>query len=167
MIRAGLLHLDIVSYGLEPEGTVAPTIGVYNPIGSESSPIIQYLDSVGWHDLARRCIQYFLDKQHEDGFIQNFGGYMLETGPALWTMGEHFRYTRDEEWVKADRGQAAQVLRLHPRLARPKQEGGLRGSGYGMMEGKVADPGGPLPLLHAQRLWLSRPSAGRGDARGH
>jgi hypothetical protein len=43
---------------------------------------------------------YFLDKQHDDGFIQNFGGYMLETGAALWSMGEHYRYTRDEAWVR-------------------------------------------------------------------
>ncbi len=38
MMQAGLLHLDIASYGLEPDGSVAATIGGYNPIGSESSP---------------------------------------------------------------------------------------------------------------------------------
>ncbi len=144
MIRAGRLHLDLVAYGREPDGTVAATIGIYCPIGSESSPIIQYFDSVGWHDLARRSLQYFLDKQHEDGFMQNFGGYMLETGAALWSFGEHFRYTRDREW-------AAQVA---PRLLKScdfllawrerncREE--LRGQGYGLIEGKVADPEDPF-----------------------
>ena len=100
MIRAGLLHLDLVTYGREPNGTLISTIGIYTAIGSESSPIIQFMDSMGWHDEARRALTYFLDKQHEDGFIQNFGGYMLETGAALWSMGEHYRYTRDDEWVR-------------------------------------------------------------------
>jgi hypothetical protein len=143
MIRAGRLHLDLVAYGLEPEGTVAATIGVYCPIGSESSPIIQYLDSLGWHDLARRALQYFLDKQHEDGFMQNFGGYMLETGAALWSFGEHFRYTHDEAWA---RQVAPQLLRSCDFLlawrGRNKREE-LRGRGYGLIEGKVGDPEDP------------------------
>src|SRR5207249_4803557 len=100
MARAGLLHLDVVAYGLEPKGPLAACIGWYNPIGSESSPIIQFFDSMGWHDVAERSLQYFLDKQHDDGFIQNFSHYMLETGAALWSMGEHWRYTRDVAWLK-------------------------------------------------------------------
>ena len=120
MVQAGLLHLDLVAYGKEPDGSLMPAIGVYCAIGSESSPIIQFFDSMGWHDIAERAIGYFLDKQHEDGFIQNFGGYMLETGPALWTMGEHYRYTRDDGWVKAIAPQAAQGLRVHARVAPPQ-----------------------------------------------
>lgn len=160
MARAGLLHLDVVAYGLEPvaanvssrkgdprshdrgheSNAIAATIGWYNPIGSESSPIIQFFDSMGWHDVAERALQYFLDKQHADGFIQNFGGYMLETGPALWSMGEHWRYTRDTAWVKRIAPKllksAEFLLRWRTRNKRPE----LRGRGYGMMEGKVADP---------------------------
>ena len=55
MMRAGMLHCDLVAYGREPDGAVAATIGNYSPIGSESSPIIQYIDSMGLHGLARRC----------------------------------------------------------------------------------------------------------------
>jgi len=147
MIRAGLLHLDLVTYGLEPRGTLASTIGVYCPIGSESSPIIQFMDSMGWHDAAQRALQYFLDKQHADGFIQNFGGYMLETGAALWSMGEHFRYTRDEAWVK----------RIAPKLVKSceflldwrgkNKKPELRGKGYGMIDGKVGDPEDPFRIF--------------------
>lgn len=144
MMRAGLLHLDLINYGLEPHGTLAPTIGIYSPIGSESAPIIQFMDSMGWHETARRAIDYFLDKQHADGFIQNFNGYMLETGAALWTIGEHYRYTHDDTWARAV---APKVIKscefLAAWRARNRTEA-LRGRGYGLLEGKVADPDDPF-----------------------
>jgi hypothetical protein len=143
MIRAGLLHLDLVAYGREPEGTLVLTIGVYTAIGSESSPIIQFMDSMGWHDEARRALTYFLDKQHEDGFMQNFGGYMLETGAALWSMGEHYRYTRDDEWVKQIEPKLLKACEFMLQWRRRNMRDDLRGKGYGLMEGKVADPEDP------------------------
>ncbi len=100
MIRAGLLHLDLITYGLEPQGVLAACPGVYSPIGSESSPIIQFYCSMGLHDVARRSLMFFLDKQYDDGMIQSFGGYMIETGAALYTIGEYFRYTRDTAWIR-------------------------------------------------------------------
>jgi len=144
MIRAGLLHLDLVAYGQEPHGTLVPTIGVYTAIGSESSPIIQFMDSMGWHDEARRALTYFLDKQHEDGFMQNFGGYMLETGAALWSMGEHYRYTRDDEWVKQIEPKLLKACEFMLKWRQRNQRDDLRGKGYGLMEGKVADPEDPF-----------------------
>jgi hypothetical protein len=144
MIRAGLLHLDLVTYGREPNGTLVPTIGIYTAIGSESSPIIQFMDSMGWHDEARRALMYFLDKQHEDGFIQNFGGYMLETGAALWSMGEHYRYTRDDEWVKQIEPKLLKACDYLLKWRQRNLREDLRGKGYGLMEGKVADPEDPF-----------------------
>ena len=140
MMQAGLLHLDMVTYGEEPSGTLAPTIGVYSPIGTESAPIIQYYNSMGWTDVARRSLQYFLDKQHEDGMMQNFGGYMVETGAALWSMGEYFRYTQDTAWVMKNR---VKFLKASEFLLNWREEHiteTLRGKGYGMIAGKVADP---------------------------
>ncbi len=144
MIRAGLLHLDLVTYGLEPSGTLTPTIGVYSPIGSESSPIIQFMDSMGWHDTARRSLTYFLDKQHGDGFMQNFGGYMLETGAALWSMGEHYRYTRDQAWVRSIAPKLVKACEYMQRWRARNLREDLRGKGYGMQEGKTADPEDPF-----------------------
>jgi hypothetical protein len=143
MIKAGLYHLDIITFGLEPDGSTAPTIGLYCSIGSESSPIIQSMDSFGWHKLAERSLGYFIEKQHEDGFIQNFGGYMLETGAALWSMGEHYRYTRNIEWVRKHQSNFIKACdyMLAWRDRNKKEE--LRGRGYGMLDGKVADPEDP------------------------
>ena len=143
MMKAGLLHLDLVAYGREPDGPIAPTIGVYSPIGSESSPIIQYMDSMGWHREARRALMYFLEKQHEDGFIQNFGNYMLETGAALWTMGEHYRYTRDDDWVRQIRPKLLKSAEFILEWRRRNLREELKGKGYGMIEGKTADPNDP------------------------
>jgi len=139
-LRAGLLHLDLVAFGREPRDTVMPTIGWYAPIGSESSPIIQFFDAMGWHKLAERSIQFFLDRQRPDGFIQNFGGYQIETGPVLWTMGEHYRYTRDDRWVRRVRPNILKaceyLLAWRERNKKPE----LRGRGYGLLEGKTSDP---------------------------
>ena len=140
MLQAGLLHLDLITFGNEPNSTLAPNIGVYSPIGTESAPIIQFYASMGWFDVARRSLDFFLEKQHEDGFIQNFNGYMVETGAALWTMGEYFRYTNDLEWAQRVQTKLLKscdyLIAWRNKNKRPE----LKGQGYGMIDGKVADP---------------------------
>lgn len=140
MLRAGLLHLDLITYGQQAPATLAPCIGVYSPIGTESAPIIQFYASMGWHDQARRSLNYFLDKQHEDGMIQNFGGYMVETGAALWSMGEYFRYTKDSAWVIQNKHKIVKACDFLFAWRNRNKKEGLKGKGYGMIDGKVADP---------------------------
>jgi hypothetical protein len=144
MINAGLLHLDLITYGKEPGGTLAPMIGIYSPIGTESSPIIQFYCSMGLYDIARRSLMYFLDKQHDDGLIQNFGGYMVETGAALWSMGEYFRYTGDTGWVKEVKPKLVKSCEYLLRWRERNKKENLKGMGYGMIDGKVADPEDPF-----------------------
>ena len=143
MIQAGLLHLDLITYGNDPDGTLAPCIGVYSPIGTESSPIIQFYCSMGLDDIAKRSLMFFLDKQHEDGMIQNFGGYMVETGAALWSMGEYFRYTHDTVWVKEVRLKLVKSCDFLIKWRERNKKSDLQGKGYGMIDGKVADPEDP------------------------
>ncbi|MBP5637983.1 MAG: hypothetical protein J6X55_00765 [Victivallales bacterium] len=140
-IRAGLCHLDLMTLGRTNEGPLLPTIGWYSPIGTESAPIIQYFDSMGWHRQAERCIDFFLERQRPDGFIQNFNNYESETGPVLWTAAEHFRYTQDTEWlarVTPKLIKSANYL-LAWRERNKKDEYRPKGF-YGMVDGKVADP---------------------------
>ena len=140
-IKAGLLHCDLVTLGLEPDGPALATIGWYSPIGTESAPIIQFFDSMGWHKLAERSIQFFLERQFENGFIQNFANYESETGPLLWTAGEHFRYTRDIKWLKKVMPNLKKatdyLLEWRNRNKRPELK---NIGGYGLIDGKVADP---------------------------
>ena len=100
MIQAGLLQMDLILYGREPDGPLMPAIGLYSAIGVYSDKTIQFMDSTGRHDLARRALMYFLEKQHDDGFMQNFGTYMAETGAVLADIGEHYRYTHDDQWSR-------------------------------------------------------------------
>jgi hypothetical protein len=140
-IKAGLLHCDLVTLGKEPDGPALATIGWYSPIGTESAPIIQFYDSMGWHKLAERSIQFFFERQFDNGFIQNFNRYESETGPLLWTVGEHFRYTQDAEWLKRVMPNIKRAVNylLEWRERNKKEE--LKAQGcYGMVDGKVADP---------------------------
>lgn len=140
-IRAGLLHCDLAAIGREPGGPVMATIGPYSPIGTESAPIIQFFDSMGRHELAARCLDFFFARQRADGFIQNFANYQSETGPVLWTAGEHFRYTRDADWLRRvfpNIKKAADYL-LEWRRRNMTEECRAKGF-YGMVDGKVADP---------------------------
>ena len=144
MIQAGLLHLDLITYGREPDGALAATIGDYPPIGSESAPIIQFMDSMGWHDTAKRSLNFFLEKQHDDGFIQNFNNFMLETGAALWCIGEHYRYTHDDAWIREIAPKVRKSCEFLCQWRQRNQREELRGKGYGMLEGKTADPEDPF-----------------------
>ena len=142
MLRAGLLHLDLATYGRDPDEPLAPTIGVYPPIGTESAPIILTYASVGWYEQARRCLDYFVGKQRPDGSIMNFNDYMIETGAALWVMGEYNRYTPDPQWAQsvlpAVRKATQHLLEWRARNRTNPEE-----PGYGMIDGKVADPRDP------------------------
>lgn len=140
-VKAGLLHCDLVTFGKEPNGAALATVGWYGPIGSESAPIIQFFDSMGCHVLAERCLDFFFKRQRDDGFIQNYIRYESETGPVLWTAGEHFRYTRDLDWLKrvfpSLRRAADYLLAWRERNKTPE----CKAAGcYGMVSGKVADP---------------------------
>ena len=143
-IRAGLLHCDLIAFGREPGEPLMASVGVYAPIGSESSPIIQFFDAMGRHDLARRSIQFFLDRQRDDGFIQTFGHYQLETGGVLWNVGEHYRYTRDDRWL---RGIAPKLLKACEFLLRWRKR-----DGDGLQRGKVADPPDEKPSFMLNAL---------------
>lgn len=141
MIRAGLLHLEIGYYGKNPEAPVVPSNGNYTAIGSESAPGIEFLDAVGKNGLAARALQYFTEKQHEDGFMQNLDGYMLETGSVLWAMGEHWRLTRDEQWALSVHDSVVKAADYLIRWREQNLDDALKdGKGYGMIKGKVADP---------------------------
>src|SRR5512133_3392249 len=72
--------------------------------------------------------------------IQNFGGYMVETGAFLWSMGEYFRYTRDTAWIKEVEPKILKSCEFLLQWRERNKKESLKGKGYGMIDGKVADP---------------------------
>src|SRR5690606_749853 len=124
----------------EPEGTLSANIGVYSPIGTESSPIIQYYLSMGRFNEAKRALNYFLETQLESGYIQNYEGYTVETGAALWSMGEYIRYTDDVQWLRESKHKILKSVDYLLQWRNRNKKEGLKGRGYGMIDGKVADP---------------------------
>ena len=139
MMKAGFLHLDLVCFGNEPDGPVAPVCGVYTPIGTESTPIIQYLEMCGDKKLAERAVMYFLKKQRPDGFMQNFANYMSETGLGLWNAAEHYKYWRDIDWLRSVKDNLIRGCDYIMNWADESRDEALRGHGYGMLRGKLAD----------------------------
>ena len=144
MLRAGLLHLDLITFGEEPRGTLGAHVGVYSPIGTESAPIIQFYASMGLDDIAKRSLTYFLDTQQADGHIENYNGYTVETGAALWSIGEYVRYTRDTGWIKEIQPQLLNACQYLMNWRAKSKDERFHGKGYGMIDGKVADPEDPF-----------------------
>lgn len=141
MLRAGLLHLDLVTFGRNPDGPLAANVGYrYCPIGTESAPIIQFYNSMGWHDIARRSLMHFFEKQGEDGLMQNYFHYRGETGAILWSAGEYYRYTNDQQWVKEIEPKLLKACDYLLKWRERNKIDSLQGKGYGMIEGSMADP---------------------------
>ena len=141
MVHAGFIHLNLVCYGKEPDGPISPSVGIpYNCIATESAPIILYFESLGRHDLARRCLEHFLNKQRPDGSIMTFGGYTIETGAALFLLCEHYRYTLDRAWAESVLGKLFCVYDYLVAWIERNKKAGTPGLGYGMLDGKTADP---------------------------
>jgi len=68
----------------------------------------------------------------------------LETGAALWSLGEHYRYTRDEKWLRRIEPNLLRACEFLLAWRQRNQRPELVGQGYGLIEGKVADPEDPF-----------------------
>jgi hypothetical protein len=57
------------------------------------------LDLMGYPDLAGKYCDALLSFVHTNGLLAiNFGD--TDTGTALWMMAEHYRFTRDRDWLR-------------------------------------------------------------------
>lgn len=74
--------------------------GFYEQVYGYSAALYCYmLDLMGYHDQARTYLDSILTFQQPDGLIcVNFGA--TDTGTVLRVMSEHYRLTRDAEWLK-------------------------------------------------------------------
>ena len=111
---------DLVTFGQEPDGTLAANVGVYSPIGTESAPIIQFYASMGLNDLARRALNYFIETQQENGKIENYNGYMVETGGRFVVGGRILPLHPGQGMDRGNQTGLAESLPLPDRMEKPQ-----------------------------------------------
>ena len=87
----------------------------YGVYGNESCMMVLELDRRGYHQEAEACLDTWLRYQGTVGLPGAFdstngvlygaagyeaGGYNQHHGWILWTLAEHYRFTRDEAWLR-------------------------------------------------------------------
>jgi len=87
----------------------------YGVYGNESCMMILDLDRRGYHTEAAECLEAWLRDQGTAGLPGDFdskdgvlygaegyeaGGYNQHHGWILWTLAEHYRFTRDDAWLR-------------------------------------------------------------------
>jgi hypothetical protein len=87
----------------------------YGAYGNESCMMVVDLDRRGYHKEAQECLDAWLHYQGTVGLPGDFssqqgvlygaggyeaGGYNQHHGWILWCMAEHYRFTRNTEWLK-------------------------------------------------------------------
>lgn len=114
--KAHLTHMLITDDRIPGSDCIATRVGSfhYGNFSNESCMIISDLDRRGYTEEARLRLETFLRYQGTVGLPGNFrsqdgifygsggyehGDYNQHHGWVLWCMGEHYRYTRDEDWL--------------------------------------------------------------------
>jgi hypothetical protein len=87
----------------------------YGAYGNESCMMVVDLDRRGYHDEARECLDAWLHYQStvalpgafssKEGVLYGAGGYEAggynqHHGWILWCLAEHYRFTRDDAWLR-------------------------------------------------------------------
>lgn len=127
----------------------------YGSIGSESSPVMQFLDMRGMHGRAESCLKAWLSTQgdslpagdyvsKEGGFFHFWPIYTIDQGAILWTLAEHYLYTRDQDWLRRIARQivaGCDFIIQARRRTKKLLPGGRKPLNYGLAPaGCVADP---------------------------
>jgi hypothetical protein len=88
---------------------------IYGVYGNESCMMVLDLDRRGYHQVAEDCLDTWLHYQGTVGLPGDFdstngvlygaggyeaGGYNQDQGWILWTLAEHYRFTRDNAWLR-------------------------------------------------------------------
>jgi hypothetical protein len=93
----------------------------YKVFGNEAAFQSQLLDVAGYHELSRKYLQTWIALQGSKPFLGTFteqqavyhgarvddeydytaSNYNLDHGAVLWTLVEHYRFTRDQAWLRS------------------------------------------------------------------
>ncbi|MBT5533602.1 hypothetical protein HOK31_11115, partial [Candidatus Poribacteria bacterium] len=139
----------------------------YGVFGNEACMMILDLDRRGYHREARACLDALLAGQGTEPLPGNFsshegvlyaalgyeqGGYNQHHGWILRTLVEHFRFTRDDEWLRSVADQlvaAADWISRERERTLPGGDAAFEGPGAGLL------PHGSLEDIGSWWQWLS------------
>lgn len=60
---------------------------------------VSALDKMGYHFEARKILLTYPNRQKNNGFFYSQNGEWDSNGQAIWTLYEHYKYTRDKEYL--------------------------------------------------------------------
>lgn len=100
LIKASQVHCLIAARSEGDGEFIAPWIAsmAYGPLESEAHSIIYGMDLMGWHEFSKKSLEFFINKYNDAGYLTT-GYTLMGTGWHLWTLAEHYRLTRDKEWL--------------------------------------------------------------------
>ncbi len=147
--RANLWHI-LITTDRDPEtGLFNQGVGTvqYRVFANETVMIARYLDRVGEHAEARRFLEPLLHHQGQEALTGRFttregvfhsagaythGQYAMNHGFVLWGAADHYRITRDRDWLR----------RVAPQL--------VQGAEFLIRERRATfgPPGGPRSPIH-------------------
>ncbi len=108
----------------------------YGPLESESHSVIRGMDFMGHDESARRSLDFFVHRYNTNGFLTT-GYTTFGTAWHLWTLGEHYRLTRDREWLRQI---APEIVRVGHWIVRQTEKTKRRD-----VHGKSAPESGLMP----------------------
>ena len=139
--------------------------GVYS---NESCMMISDLDRRGYHERAEQALETWLHYQGTVGLPGDYstakgqlygaggyemGGYNQHHGFVLWCLGEHYWYTRDDQWLRRVAPQIVQgcdwIVEQRQRTVAAAEQSPLREIERGLL------PPGRLEDIGDWRCWLS------------
>jgi len=167
--KAQLRHMQINCFKEPGSDLLFPHVGsfIYGVYCNEAVMMISDLDRRGYHNEAQRCLQTWLHYQGTVKLPGNFksteglfygadgseaGGYNKHHGYACWCMAEHWRYTRDREWMKRS---APKLIKACEWIIRERQatmstnQDGTRPIEYGFL------PAGALEDVQDYWYWMA------------
>jgi len=101
VINASVVHCLIAARNDENGEIFSPWIASaeYGALESESHAIVLGMDQMGFHDFARRSLDFFIDQYKPDGHLTT-GYTLMGMGQHLYTLGEHFKLNNDRDWLE-------------------------------------------------------------------
>jgi hypothetical protein len=131
IIRASQVNCMLAARNEEMSRYVVPWISSIHFAypESEANSIMRGMDLMGHGEFARRGLDFYLSKANPAGFITilvrnvvsgiSCGYTLVGTGEVLWTLGEHYERTRDNEWM---RNVAPDVVRICKWIMRQREK---------------------------------------------